>query len=237
MKKISLLLVLSLSLFALSCKKKGCIDETAINYNADAKKDDGSCEYDTSKPTITIIGDNPATVEIGATYEDEGATAVNFDGSSVTVTADESDVNTSAAGSYEVVYTASNTNGTSTATRIVNVVLSADVYIGDYSNENDCGLTGFPLAGNSAVIAGPAENEVIIDNAFNLVGGQIIMTVDNQNISVPFQTQNITVGDLEFSGSGVMNSDGTVMTITFDYNNTTPVVGGSGTCTATFTKQ
>lgn len=237
MKKISLLLVLSLSLFALSCKKKGCIDESAINYNADAKKDDGSCEYDTSKPTITVLGANPATVEIGSTYEDEGATAVNFDGSAVTVTTDESDVNTSAAGSYQVVYMASNGNGTSTATRVVNVVLSADAYLGDYSNENDCGFAAFPLSGNSSVIAGSAVNEVIIDNAFNLVGGQISMTVDNQNVTVPFQTQNITVGDLEFSGSGVMNSDGTIMTITFDYNNTTPVVGGSGTCTATFTKQ
>lgn len=237
MKKISLLLVLSLSLFALSCKKKGCIDETAINYNADAKKDDGSCEYDTSKPTITIIGANPATVEIGATYEDEGATAVNFDGSSVTVTTDESDVNTSAAGSYQVVYTASNGNGTSTATRVVNVVLTADAYLGDYNNVNDCGTTSFPLAGNSTVAAGTSSNEVVIESAFNLVGGQIFMTVDNQNITVPFQTQNITVGDLEFSGSGVMNSDGTVMTITFDYVNTTPIIGGDGTCTATFTKQ
>jgi hypothetical protein len=28
-----------------SCKKEGCTDENAINYNEDAKKDDGSCEY------------------------------------------------------------------------------------------------------------------------------------------------------------------------------------------------
>lgn len=30
---------------AVSCKKKGCTDENAINYSESAKKDDGSCEY------------------------------------------------------------------------------------------------------------------------------------------------------------------------------------------------
>jgi hypothetical protein len=30
-----------------SCKKEGCTDETATNYNEDAKKDDGSCLYPT----------------------------------------------------------------------------------------------------------------------------------------------------------------------------------------------
>ncbi len=30
-----------------SCKKKGCIDSTAANYDAKAKKDDGSCKYAT----------------------------------------------------------------------------------------------------------------------------------------------------------------------------------------------
>ena len=29
-----------------ACKKKGCTDETAINYSEEAKKDDGSCEYE-----------------------------------------------------------------------------------------------------------------------------------------------------------------------------------------------
>lgn len=30
-----------------SCKKEGCTDATATNYNANAKKDDGSCTYNT----------------------------------------------------------------------------------------------------------------------------------------------------------------------------------------------
>ena len=29
-----------------SCKKSGCIDETALNYDSEAEEDDGSCEYE-----------------------------------------------------------------------------------------------------------------------------------------------------------------------------------------------
>ncbi|MEX1003196.1 MAG: DUF4856 domain-containing protein [Crocinitomicaceae bacterium] len=44
MKKTALLILLA-SLSMVSCKKKGCTDENAVNYSAEAKKDDGSCTY------------------------------------------------------------------------------------------------------------------------------------------------------------------------------------------------
>jgi hypothetical protein len=44
-KKNILLLATGLVFCFTSCKKKGCTDPTATNYDAEAKKDDGSCEY------------------------------------------------------------------------------------------------------------------------------------------------------------------------------------------------
>lgn len=51
------------TLMVSSCKKKGCMDETATNYNADAKKDDGSCEYaSTNTELVEVEGEITNTV-------------------------------------------------------------------------------------------------------------------------------------------------------------------------------
>ena len=82
--------------------------------------DDG---YDDNvPPVITVNGSNPATVELGATYTDAGATAFDeFHGS--TSVSSSSNVDTSAVGSYTVSYSATDLDGnTATASRTVNVV-------------------------------------------------------------------------------------------------------------------
>lgn len=46
MKLFAALSLSSVFVFTIvSCKKEGCTDATATNYNSDAKKDDGSCIY------------------------------------------------------------------------------------------------------------------------------------------------------------------------------------------------
>jgi hypothetical protein len=51
------LITLSLILLLASCKKEGCTDPTAINYNIHAEKNDGSCEYEASSQ-LQVITDN-----------------------------------------------------------------------------------------------------------------------------------------------------------------------------------
>ena len=73
---------------------------------------------DNTAPIITITGDNPATVELGTTYTDAGATADG--GETVTSTGT---VDTSTVGAYTITYSATDAaNNTGTANRTVNVV-------------------------------------------------------------------------------------------------------------------
>ncbi len=91
---------------------------------------------DTTPPEITITGDNPASVELGGTYTDAGATATDLDTVTLTST---SDVDTDTVGSYSVTYSATDASGnTATATRTVNVIdttapviTSSDTFVAD----------------------------------------------------------------------------------------------------------
>jgi len=94
----------------------GLVGAVAVN----AITDDGY--NDDVPPVITINGANPATVELGTTYSDAGASANDAHHGTTTVTS-SSNVDTTAVGSYTVTYTATDLSGnTATASRTVNVV-------------------------------------------------------------------------------------------------------------------
>ncbi len=52
-----------------SCKKEGCTDETAINYDSEAEKDDNSCEFETPNTcdpsTYCFLANDEFTVSFG----------------------------------------------------------------------------------------------------------------------------------------------------------------------------
>ena len=51
---IKLLLICAILATFASCAKKGCTDPTALNYDSDATKDDGNCEY---APALVVPDD------------------------------------------------------------------------------------------------------------------------------------------------------------------------------------
>ncbi|NBX38530.1 MAG: DUF5011 domain-containing protein [Flavobacteriia bacterium] len=231
------LIILSIGLGALTftaCKKKGCTDNGAVNFNSKAKKDDGSCLY---KPIIKLNGQTSVTINVGSSYTDAGATATNKDGSSVPVTTNNQ-VDTTTVGTYSVNYAASNSNGTSTAQRTVNVVIGAENWTGPtWGLTSTCSATKFPVSGSPTISAGATAADINIGNFFNLVGGTATGTINGAAVTIPQQTINIQLGNIDFSGTGAMNASGTQIQITYTYNNTTPVIGGSGTCVAIYDKQ
>ena len=76
---------------------------------------------DTTAPTVTVTGDNPATVELGTSYTDPGATATDASGTVTVVTSGTVDTDT--VGSYILTYTSTDASGNAASkTRTVNVV-------------------------------------------------------------------------------------------------------------------
>ena len=105
-------------------------DDSPIDFGSDGN-DVGAWDYvdnpaDTTAPVITVIGDDPATVELGAAYTDAGATASdNIDGditASIIVAGDTVDVNT--AGTYTITYNVSDAAG-NPATEVTRTVIVA----------------------------------------------------------------------------------------------------------------
>lgn len=193
-----------------------------------------SCEKDT-EPVITLNGTNPTSVNLNETYTDAGATATDNKGDVAITTSGVENINTSEAGSYMVTYTAANDVATVQQTRTVNVVLNQDVWVGNFNVTHDCG-TQLPLNATPDISAGATENDLILNNVLTLVGGTLNATISGNTITIPEQVIDITVGTITISGTGTMNNTGNEMTITYTYNNTTPVIGDAGTCTATYAK-
>ena len=118
---------------------------------------------DSIGPAITILGDNPATIEVGTTYIDDGA--VSDGGETVTQT---SNVNTAILGVYEVVFSATDALGNvGTETRIVNVVDSEAPVI-------------TVLGANPVTVP---VGQSYVDLGATVVGGFDIITTNNVDVS------------------------------------------------------
>ena len=69
MKK--LILISLIAIISISCKKKGCMDENALNYDSNAKKDDANCTYPTSLiiKSVSVLG-YPSRDLLGDVWDD-----------------------------------------------------------------------------------------------------------------------------------------------------------------------
>lgn len=70
-KTLIIMPVMAIALLT-SCRKEGCTDETAINYSAEAKKEDGTCIYENITPvpsTYSFNRNGQSTVDISGQHQ------------------------------------------------------------------------------------------------------------------------------------------------------------------------
>src|SRR5262249_5534027 len=128
---------------------------------------------DTTKPSLTVLGANPATVECHTGYTDAGASATdNCAGDLTSIITAVSTVNPDMVGTYTVTYTVSDGNGNSQqATRTVNVVDTtkpvitlngaADVTVECHTPYSDLGATA------SDTCAGNLTSVIVLSGSVN----------------------------------------------------------------------
>ena len=89
MKKLKTLSVLffAISISFVSCKKNGCTDPSAYNYDSNANTDDGSCTYEGCTDPLAVNYDPNATVSATCNYDQIGSWTSTSQDIDVTVTA------------------------------------------------------------------------------------------------------------------------------------------------------
>lgn len=185
---------------------------------------------DTTAPVITLKGSSPMSINVGTAYTEPGAAASDdvdgdiSDGITITGT-----VNSASAGSYTRTYTVSDAAGnTGTATRVVNVVLTRDSYLGSYTGTENC-QSPFGLSTTPSINAGSAANKIVL-TPFYFNGGELIMTVDGGNVTID-PGQNPPPVGASASGNGTFNGTTLVLNLTMQESGLPP-----HNCTATYTK-
>ncbi|MFW2340598.1 MAG: immunoglobulin-like domain-containing protein, partial [Acidimicrobiia bacterium] len=127
-------------------------DVTDANGNPAATATRTVNVVDSLPPVVSLLGGNPLQLLVGESFLDPGATAIDaHEGDlSSSIVADQSAVSVTAAGTYVVVYSVSDSAGnTATAIRQVVVVVpnSPPIAVDDNVTVNDVGAIGIPAPG------------------------------------------------------------------------------------------
>jgi surface protein len=113
-----------------------------ITYNVSDANDNTAAEVirtvnvvDTTLPVITITGDATVTIEVGSTYTDVGATALdNYDGDITSSIVTVNNVDTSVVGTYTITYNVSDANDNTAAEVIRTVNVESSLSIEENTN-------------------------------------------------------------------------------------------------------
>jgi hypothetical protein len=161
---------------------------------------------DTTKPVITLLGSNPVSINVGQTYTDAGATALdNFDGDITLSIVTVNPVNTGIAGTYTVTYDVTDAHGNAAiqVTRTVNVVAASLYSVSGYVFDNlGAGLGGVLVQNGSNTNTTAASGYYSITGLVNGV----------YNFSYSKAGFNTGYSVVTVSGANIVNANKTLAT-------------------------
>jgi len=181
-----------------------------VKVPADANGGSYSTSYgiksaqDTTKPVITLNGDDPQIIEAGTAYSELGATVTDNHDVGLTATVDSSKVQTSNIGTYPVTYNTSDISGNPAdqVTRDVKVVdtikpiITAPVDVtSEAVGKTTVVALGMPTFSDSSGIDPKITNDAPQGLAFPLGETVVTWTAADAAGNIATATQNVTITD------------------------------------------
>ena len=190
----------------------------SIDFPTDLGCTSSSDTDENDAPIITVLGSDPTTIILGTTFTDTGATSTDKEDGVLIPTATGT-VNTTATGTYTIVYTATDSKGLfATATRTVNVVPQGTSFACADGIDNDTdGAIDFPLDAGCTSATDDDENNAPM---ITLIGSNpITVSVGNTYTDQGATAQDVEDGDITTNivVTGTVNT-ATLGTYTVTYN-------------------
>ena len=140
-----------------------------------------SLVIDTTAPEITLVGNDIETIEVGATYTEQGATATDNYDTTLTVVVGGDTVDTAIVGTYSVTYNVSDVSGNE-ATEVTRTVTVTEV-LGLGSTEiNSVSIYPNPTASKWTIESSRVINTLTL---FNLLGQKVLdQTVNDTKVNI-----------------------------------------------------
>lgn len=192
----------------------------------------GCKKDDVTAPVVTLSAAS-VSVPLGSTYNVTATAIDDVDGDISSKIVITGTANLNAAGTYTLTYSATDAAGNvGSATLTVNVVLSRDGVLGNYSTTTTCTTFPYNTVATSTAFQTNSSGDKFVINLFYYNGGTLICTLNGSTVTVD-AGQNPGPPAENVTGSGTFNATGKVLTMNYTWH---PTGAPTVSCSVTYTR-